>query len=83
MGGPDHDPMDGPPNDDRPRHPRRDGRMGQPNGPDGRPGPGGLGPAGPRGPGDRRLPPKLLIIQRIEAPQFADNWFSPEGHTSK
>jgi hypothetical protein len=29
------------------------------------------------------LPPKLLIIQRVEAPNFADNWFSPEGHASK
>jgi hypothetical protein len=90
-GGPDNGPMDGPPPR---RHPPRGPGADGP-GPDGGPGmgpngrgpgaggPGGLGPGGPRGPGDRRLPPKLLIIQRVDAPAFADNWFSPEGHAEK
>jgi hypothetical protein len=97
MDGPDGGPMDGPPDRPHPR-PGFGGPLGPDGAPgpdDLGPGngpraggppppfPGGLGPAGPRGPGNRRLPPKLLIIQRVEAPNFADNWFSPEGHASK
>jgi hypothetical protein len=50
-------------------------------GPRGNRGPGGGGP-GAGGPGDRHLPPKLLIIQRVQAPAFEPGWFSPEAHVT-
>ncbi len=75
--GPDGDPMDGPPGDGPQGDGPRRGPRGGPNGP------GGPGGAGRPGGGERRMPPKLLIIQRVDAPAFADNWFSPEAHATK
>lgn len=67
---PHHRPGDGP---HRPMH-RPPGERGM--GPDGRPG----GPGGPGG--FRPPPPRKIVIQRVEAPSFEDNWFSPERHAS-
>lgn len=90
---PEHD-APGP--DDGPRGERPDHPPGGPDGPVGIPGlgpvpPGAFGPRpqgpqsqgleGPgRAPGDRRGPPKMIVIQRVDAPVFPANWFSPETH---
>jgi hypothetical protein len=72
----------GPPprRDDGPRGPMDDQRPG-PRG--GRPmPPGGPGPRGP-GPGIRPMPPRLLVMQRVDAPALEATWFSPETHIAK
>ncbi len=75
----------GPPRDgEGPRPPRPEGRPGGPGGPPfgpglGRPG----GPQGPRNGPARRMPPlSRFILERVDAPQFANDWFTPEGHKS-
>jgi len=81
----DRPPHDGPPGDGIGDRPFRDGPR-----PQGEPGagPGGRGPGGPGGPGQagrpgRRPPPRLLVIQRVDAPKFEPGWFSPEAHAGK
>jgi hypothetical protein len=44
-------------------------------------GPQAMGPG--RNPGDRHGPPKMIVIQRVDAPAFEQSWFSPETHVKK
>ena len=47
-----------------------------------RPGPFGPPPRGPGpGAGPGRTPPKKLVMQRVDAPNFDATWFTPEAHT--
>lgn len=63
-----------PPDDRRDGGPREGGRP--PRGP--------MMMGGPRGGGEgpmmRPPPPRRIVIQRVEAPNFEDSWFSPETH---
>lgn len=69
--------------------PRRDGADGPPPRGPGGPGPGGRLPgmfgAPPRGPGPgaRPNPPRMLVMQRVDAPAFDAAWFTPEVHIAK
>lgn len=70
--GPEGRPLDGP------RPPRPEGRQGGggPGGP-----PFGPGRAGPRNGPPRRMPPlSRFVLERVDAPQFANDWFRPEAH---
>lgn len=44
------------------------------------------GPGGPRGGGPGGLfrppPPRKIVIERVDAPELADDWFTPERHAS-
>ncbi len=85
-GEPDGDRLPPGPRDRPHRGPEGDGPMGIPGlgpVPPGAFGPRQQGPqgAGPnRAPGDRHGPPKMIVIQRVDAPAFEAGWFSPEAH---
>lgn len=70
--GPHDRPSGGPPGERMPHGP---GGIERPDGP------GGMGgPAGPRG---RPPPLRRLVIQRVDAPALAADWFTPEAHVKK
>jgi hypothetical protein len=68
------------PGDDRGPPPMPPDEEGGPGGPPPHDhGPDGHGPHG----GARPAPLKLIAFQRVTAPVFPADWFTPEGHTSK
>lgn len=75
--GPEGRPDEGP--DGPPLGPGRGRPQGPPDGPPPNGPPGGR--PGPRnGPPHRPPPLSRFVLERIDAPQFADDWFRPEGH---
>lgn len=78
---------DGEPGGDGPRRPPHRPPHGERGmGPDGPRGPGQGGPVqgGPGGSGGhfRPPPPRKIVIERVDAPEFADDWFTPERHAN-
>lgn len=59
-----------------------DGPRRPPHRPPGERGMGGPGGPAGSGPGGqfRPPPPRKIVIERVDAPEFADDWFTPERH---